>query len=102
MRNSRDGHATFETLSGERSRVLGSLEFASVAALLPLGTAAIEAGHAAVIDLADVTDGDSAGLALLIEWLSVAKEARRPLRYENMPAQLRQLAGLSEVEGLFT
>jgi phospholipid transport system transporter-binding protein len=55
-----------------------------------------------VIDLAGVTDSDSSGLALLIEWLSVAKAAQRSLRYENMPAQLHQLAGLSEVEGLFT
>ncbi len=102
MKKTCDGNATFESLDGERSRVLGSLEFATVARLLPLGTAAIEGGHAAVIDLAGVTDSDSSGLALLIEWLSVAKEARRSLHYENMPAQLHQLADLSEVEGLFT
>jgi phospholipid transport system transporter-binding protein len=102
LKRCRDGNATFETLEGERSRVVGSLEFATVAKLLPVGTAAIESGHAAVIDLAGVTDSDSSGLALLIEWLSVAKEARRSLRYEKMPAQLHQLAGLSEVEGLFT
>jgi phospholipid transport system transporter-binding protein len=102
LKKCRDGNATFETLEGERSRVVGSLEFATVAKLLPVGTAAIESGHAAVIDLAGVTDSDSSGLALLIEWLSVAKEARRSLRYEKMPAQLHQLAGLSEVEGLFT
>lgn len=102
MKKSRDGNATFETLEGERSRVVGSLEFATVAKLLPLGTAAIEGGQAAIVDLAGVTDSDSSGLALLIEWLSVAKAAQRSLRYENMPAQLHQLAGLSEVEGLFT
>ena len=102
MKKCRDGNATFESLEGERSRVHGSLEFATVAKLLPLGTAAIESGHASVIDLAGVTDSDSSGLALLIEWLSVAKESRRSLRYENMPAQLHQLADLSEVEGLFT
>jgi phospholipid transport system transporter-binding protein len=102
LKKSPDVNATFEPVEGERSRVVGSLEFATVAKLLPLGTAAIEGGHAAVIDLAGVTDSDSSGLALLIEWMSVAKEARRSLRYENMPAQLQQLAGLSEVEGLFT
>jgi phospholipid transport system transporter-binding protein len=102
LRKCRDGNATFETLEGERSRVVGSLEFATVAKLLPLGTAAIEGGQAAIVDLAGVTDSDSSGLALLIEWLSVAKAAQRSLRYENMPAQLHQLAGLSEVEGLFT
>ena len=102
MKKCRDGNTTFETLEGERSRVIGSLEFATVAKLLPLGTAAIESGHAAVIDLAGVTDSDSSGLALLIEWLSVAKASGRSLHYENISAQLHQLAGLSEVEGLFT
>jgi phospholipid transport system transporter-binding protein len=102
VKKCRDGNACFETLEGERSRVVGSLEFATVAKLLPVGTNAIENGHAAVIDLAGVTDSDSSGLALLIEWLSVAKASRRSLRYENMPAQLHQLAGLSEVEDLFT
>jgi phospholipid transport system transporter-binding protein len=94
------GSATFETLAGERSRVIGSLEFTTVTHLLPLGTAAIGSGHAGVIDLAGVTGSDSSGLALLIEWLSVAAGARRTLRYENMPLQLKQLATLSEVEEL--
>ena len=80
--------------------MVGSLDFATVTRLLPLGTTAIEAGHAATIDLGGVTGTDSAGLALLIEWLSVAKQARRSLRYENMPAQLHQLARLSEVDDL--
>ena len=102
MKKSRNGTATFEALEGERSRVVGSLEFATVARLLPLGSAAIEGGRAAVIDLAGVTDSDSSGLALLIEWLSVAKESGHSLHYENMPAQLHQLAALSEVEELFT
>jgi phospholipid transport system transporter-binding protein len=102
LKKSRSGIATFEPVEGERSRVVGSLEFATVAKLLPLGTAAIEGGHAAVIDLSGVTDSDSSGLALLIEWLSIAKASGHSLHYENMPAQLHQLAGLSEVEGLFT
>jgi phospholipid transport system transporter-binding protein len=92
--------AAFEVLEGDRSRVTGSLHFTTVSILLPLGVDAIENGHAAVIDLAAVVASDSSGLALLIEWLSVAKAAARPLRYENIPSQLQQLARLSEVEEL--
>jgi phospholipid transport system transporter-binding protein len=90
----------FEVLEGDRARVNGSLHFSTVSALLPLGTDAINADRAAVIDLAGVTSSDSSGLALLIEWLSVAKGSNRALRYENMPTQLQQLARLSEVEEL--
>jgi phospholipid transport system transporter-binding protein len=92
--------AAFEPLDGDRARVVGLLEFATVTALLPLGSAAICEGRAPVIDLAAVTGSDSAGLALLIEWLSVAKAAGRALSYENIPSQLHQLARLSELDSL--
>ena len=92
--------ASFEMSDGDRARVIGSLHFTTVSALLTAGVAAINAGRAAVIDLAGVTASDSAGLALLIEWLSVAKAAGRTLRFDNIPSQLQQLARLSEVEEL--
>ncbi len=79
---------------------MGSLVFATVSALLAVGSEAIHRGQADVIDLSGVTASDSSGLALLIEWLSVAKDARRTLRYENVPSQLQQLARLSEIEEL--
>jgi phospholipid transport system transporter-binding protein len=94
--------AKFELLEGDRSRVVGSLDFGTVTKLLPAGAAAIADGKATVIDLGGVTGSDSAGLALLIEWLSVARQAKRGLRYENLSAQLHQLARLSEVEDLFS
>ncbi len=92
--------ASFEVQEGERARVTGALDIATVTALLPQGSDAIGRGRAAVIDLAGVTVSDSAGLALLIEWLSIAHGAHRTLRYENLPVQLHQLARLSEVEEL--
>jgi len=92
--------ASFEVSEGDRARLIGSLHFATVSALLTAGVEAINGGRAAVIDLAGVTASDSAGLALLIEWLSVAKGASRALRFENIPSQLQQLARLSEVEEL--
>jgi phospholipid transport system transporter-binding protein len=97
----RDGEpASFEVLADERSRIVGALVFDTVTALLPVGSDAIDQGKAAVIDLGGVTSSDSSGLALLIEWLSVAKYDRRTLRFENIPLQLHQLARLSEVDAL--
>ena len=92
--------ATFQTLEVGRSGVVGALNFASVSALLEAGTKAIATGAAAIIDLRGITESDSSGLALLVEWLSVARNAKRSLRYENMPQQIRQLARLSDVEDL--
>jgi phospholipid transport system transporter-binding protein len=94
--------AAFDTLGGERSRVTGTLGFTTVTPLLPIGAAAIEQGHAAIIDLSAVASSDSSGLALLIEWLSVARGAGRTLRYENIPPQLHQLARLSDIDALLS
>jgi phospholipid transport system transporter-binding protein len=87
---------------GGRAHVHGALSFATVTALLADSSEAIAGGRAALIDLKGVTASDSAGLALLIEWLSIARAAGRDLRYESIPAQLLQLARLSDVEGLLT
>ena len=92
--------AAFEVQTGGRSRVAGELHFSTVSALLGPGSAAITNGSAAVIDLSAITASDSSGLALLIEWLSVAKDAHIDLRYEHVPEQIQELARLSDVEGL--
>jgi phospholipid transport system transporter-binding protein len=94
--------AEFELQEDGRSRVVGVLHFTTVTALLHVGSDAIANGRAAVIDLAGVKDSDSSGLALLIEWLSIARSESRSLRYENIPTQLHQLARLSDVEELLT
>jgi phospholipid transport system transporter-binding protein len=94
--------ASFEVPDGERARVNGVLHFTTVTDLLHSGSEAIANGRAAVIDLSGVKDSDSSGLALLIEWLSIATAAGKSLRYENIPAQLHQLARLSDVEELLT
>jgi phospholipid transport system transporter-binding protein len=102
VNNSAGITAVFEPQEGERSRVTGVLHFTTVTALLRSGSEAIANGRAAVIDLSGVNDSDSSGLALLVEWLSVARAERKTLRYENIPTQLQQLARLSDLEELLT
>ena len=102
MNNSAGITADFEPQAGGRSRVNGVLHFTTVTALLRSGSEAIATDRAAVIDLSGVKDSDSSGLALLIEWLSIARAEHKSLRYENIPAQLHQLARLSDVEELLT
>lgn len=102
MNNSAGITADFEPQEGGRSRVNGMLHFTTVTALLRTGSEAIANDRAAIIDLSGVKESDSSGLALLIEWLSIARAEHKNLRYENIPAQLYQLARLSDVEELLT
>jgi phospholipid transport system transporter-binding protein len=82
--------------------VEGPLTFASARRACELGIAALAQAAAArlEIDCRGVTSSDSAGLAVLLEWLSVAKRAGRSLRYAQLPQGLAALARISDVEDL--
>jgi phospholipid transport system transporter-binding protein len=52
------------------------------------------------IDMHGVTLADSAGLALMIEWLQLARAAKHELVFTNIPEQMRDLIrvnGLTQV-----
>jgi phospholipid transport system transporter-binding protein len=68
--------------------VSGPLTFASVPDLYAASRAWFAGGSDMVIDLAQVTQADSAGLALLIEWLRQARQAGAPLTFSNIPPQM--------------
>ena len=52
------------------------------------------------IDCGDVTESDSAGLAVLIEWLAAAGRAGQHVRYANLPEGIRATAEISDVTSL--
>ena len=52
------------------------------------------------IDLTGVTSADSAGLALLIEWIRLGKKQGREIKFLNIPAQMHPLARLFGVDHL--
>jgi phospholipid transport system transporter-binding protein len=50
-----------------------------------------------VVDCKGVTQADSSGLAVLIEWRRWAHQQGRHLKFANLPAQVTAIAHLSEV-----
>jgi phospholipid transport system transporter-binding protein len=50
------------------------------------------------IDLGGVGNADSAGLALMIEWVKMTRSKRVQLRFRNIPEQLLNLAKLSGLD----
>ncbi len=81
--------------------VHGELNFSTVPALLERGAALLAGGEGPVrLDLGGVTRADSAGLALLIEWLRIARRRRADLEIRNMPEQLRAIARVSGLDGI--
>ena len=52
-------------------------------------------GKNITLDLALVSRSDSAGVALLIEVMQLAKSANLTLLFTNLPQQMKDIAGLS-------
>lgn len=84
-----------------RYAVQGDMSFATASELLAQSRALFVGQDAIDIDLSGVSHADSAGLALLIEWLRGAKLNNQKIKYLSMPMQLKALAEISEIDGLF-
>lgn len=84
-----------------RLRASGQLSLESAIGALEAGLASLPTAGQCVIDLREVSDVDSAGLAVLIEWLAQARARGAHLEFSNLPPPLRSLAKLSGVEFLF-
>ena len=78
-------------------QVSGALDFDSTVGLRAIGLAWLTKEPIVNIDLAAVTNGNSAGLALLLEWQREAKRLGRKLVFINIPANLQAAA---EIYGL--
>jgi phospholipid transport system transporter-binding protein len=77
------------------------MTLATVAALRIEGRRAFAAASGELaVDLGGVSRADSAGLALLVDWLAWAAGAARKLHFTAVPATVAALAHLSDVENL--
>lgn len=85
----------------EAVSVSGALTFETVPDLYRTSAAWFEGTGVLTLDLAQVTNTDSAGLALLVEWLRRARERKRSLRFTNMPAQVQTLVRINNLQEAF-
>ncbi|HEY4646512.1 MAG TPA: STAS domain-containing protein [Steroidobacteraceae bacterium] len=90
----------FEPLGGGRFVLRGEVGFRTARAVLEQTRALFGDVPVIKVDLSGVTETDSAGLALLIEWVSWARHAQREIRFFEIPEQIRAIARISEVEDL--
>ena len=95
--------AAFSPQPGGVVRMDGELTVESVPQLYREGRRLIEQADGELsLDLAGVARADSGGLALLVDWLALADQRGKTLRLQNLPEQIRALAGLSEILPLLT
>ena len=73
----------------------GDLTFASIDKKTVKSFDFLNTNKFITIDLGRVACTDSAGLALMIEWIKYTRQHKTQLRFKNIPEQLRNLAKLS-------
>ena len=81
----------------------GDLVFATVLTVLQHAGVNMLGNRQLRVDLRDVTRADSAGLALLVEWLRESEIAGNSIEFVNVPAQLLSIArvcGLDDILSL--
>lgn len=89
-----------EALGGGRFRISGAMTFSNVTAILETSKELFGETPLIKLDLSGVAQGDSAGLALLLEWINWSTAYGREIRYFGIPAQILAIARISEVEDL--
>ena len=87
------------TCEGGRCAVQGPLTIATAAGLAEEGRRQFSAASV-VVDLAGVTEVDSAAVSLLLEWRRAALAAGRHIAFIHLPANLKSLAALYGVSEL--
>lgn len=94
--------AKLEAVAANRIRVSGVLDAVTAPRLLEQSEQQFPraAGLSLEIDFGGVAESDSAGLALALEWVRVARQRQQTVKFENLPRQIVALARISEVEAL--
>lgn len=80
--------------------VSGALTFSTASSALEAGRAELDRGSQGVLDLAGVTQADSAGLATVLALLAHARSKGRTLGVAHAPTGLQALARVSGVDTL--
>jgi phospholipid transport system transporter-binding protein len=73
----------------------GDLTFATIDKQTLKSFSFLKGAKEVTIDLGRVSSTDSAGLALMIEWIKYSRHNRTQLSFKNIPEQLLNLAKLS-------
>ncbi len=80
----------------------GEMSFTTAESILQASEEPFEDHTRLEIDLSGVTLSDSAGLALLLEWVTWANHTVREIRFSGMPERVMAIAKTTEVDNLLT
>ena len=91
---------TLEDLGDGHFALSGEMTFDTAEKILDASSDLFDEHTQLEVDLSEVTESDSAGLALLPEWVTWANHSVREIRFTGMPERILAIARTTEVEPL--
>lgn len=91
-----------EDLGRGKFAVSGDMTFDTAEKILKASENLFDEHTQIEVDLSEITASDSAGLALLLEWVTWANHSVREIRFTKMPEKILAIARTTEVEALLT
>jgi phospholipid transport system transporter-binding protein len=90
-------------LGSGRVQVRGALTFATARRARTAGAQLLAgSGGPLEVNCGAVTASDSAGLAVLLDWLALAQRQGRAIHFTDLPAPIRAVAHISDVESFLS
>ena len=83
-----------------RFNLSGEMSFRTAEKILRASEGPFDQHTRIEVDLSGVEKADSAGLALLLEWITWANHTVREIRYASMPERILAIAKTTEVDHL--
>lgn len=91
---------TLQDLGDGQFSLSGRMKFDTAGAILRESEEMFEAHTLIEMDLSGVTETDSAGLALMLEWITWANHTVREIRFHGTPDKIDAIAKTTEVDHL--
>ena len=96
--NAGNGKSQIQSTAEGQFLITGDLDFQTVPRVWNASRSLFASSQTLTIDLSGVNSSNSAGLALLIEWIRFAESRNCSIKFQNLPEQMRQVAQLCGVE----
>jgi phospholipid transport system transporter-binding protein len=89
------------TLQGNQFHVSGDLNFANVMSIYQKSLSQVNQCSELIFDFSQLTSSNSAGLALIIEWIKLSKQISKPIHFNHLPDDIMSIAKAAGVDGMF-
>jgi phospholipid transport system transporter-binding protein len=83
-------------------RLSGSLNFSNVMSIYNKSLSAVANCHELIFDFSAVISSDSSGIALIVEWIRLAKMTNKKITFRHVSKDLMSIAKASSLDKLFS